>query len=97
LYKFRNRTPVETRKRLAQSLLMPIFDYLDVIYVNIDCESLKRLQIAQNRVIRYILDVNKRDHITPYYKYLNILKIKERHELHALYLTHRILNGFAPQ
>ena len=94
--KFRSQTPVETRKRLAVSLILPIFDYCDVVYVNINSENLSRLQVAQNRVIRYILDVNKWDHITPSYLSLNLLKIKERHELHALYMSHRILHGFAP-
>ena len=75
---------------------MPIFDYCDVIYVNMNCENLNRLQVAQNRVIRYIVDMNKRDRITPSYLSLNLLKIKERHELHALYLSHRILHGFGP-
>jgi hypothetical protein len=96
LYKFRTQTPVGTRKRLALSLIMPIFDYCDITYVNMNGENLNRLQLAQNRVVRYILDINKRDHITPFYLSLSLLKIKERHELHALHLSHSFLHGLNP-
>jgi hypothetical protein len=60
-----------------------------------DMERLNRLQVAQNRCIRYIYNIKKWDHVTPFYKKLELLKINDYHNLHILYLVHRILCGFA--
>jgi hypothetical protein len=96
LYKFRFNTPQNTRLRLVQSLILPLFDYCDMLLIGADTECINRLQVAQNNAIRYCLNINRRDHITPHYRNLKILKIKERIELHSLINTHKILHNYAP-
>ena len=96
LYKFRTNTPRETRLKLVKTLVMPIFDYCDFLYSDLDVDSLHRLQKAQNNAVRYICDVKRREHITPFYKKLGLLKIRERQELHSLVMTYKILHGYAP-
>lgn len=96
LYKFRFNTPQNTRVRLVQSLILPLFDYCDFLLTSADAECIFRLQVAQNNAIRYCLNINRRAHITPHYRNLTILKIKERIELHALTLTHKILHNYTP-
>ena len=91
LYKFQSVTPFETRHRLVNSLIMPHFDYCDIVYGDLNAECLSRLQKAQNRAVRYIFNVKNREHITPFYMKLSMLKIKERHDLHTLIMTFKIL------
>ena len=51
---------------------------------------------AQNSAIRYICNVKYREHITPFYIKLSMLKIKERHDMHSLVMTFKILKNYAP-
>ena len=96
LYKFQSVTPFETRHRLVNSLVMPHFDYCDIVYGDLNADCLSRLQKAQNRAVRYIFNVKHREHITPFYMKLSMLKIKERHDLHTLIMTYKILKNYAP-
>ena len=86
--KFKATTPVETRIRLVKSLILPHFDYCDFTFCDLDSDCMYRLQRAQNWAIRYIYNVNRRDHVTPLYKKLGVLKIKERRELNCLALVY---------
>ena len=96
LYKFQTNTPSETKLKLLKTLIMPIFDYCDFLFCDIDGDNLHRLQKSQNNAVRYVCNVKRRKHITPYYKKIGLLKIRERHELHSLVMTHKILHGYAP-
>ena len=96
LYKFQTNTPSETRLKLVNTLIMPIFDYCDFLFCDIDGDTLHHLQKSQNNAVRYVCNVKRREHITPYYKKIGLLKIRERHELHSLVMTHKILHGYAP-
>lgn len=46
--------------------------------------------------IRYILNVNKREHITPHRESLKLLKLFDRRTLHVANMVHKILNNEAP-
>ena len=96
LYKFRSITPIATRIRLVNSLILPLFDYSLVAYCNLDSSSIDRLQVAQNNCIRYIYNLKRRDRVSSYYTKLGWLKIKERQELQILIYCHKILHGYAP-
>jgi hypothetical protein len=97
LYKFRSQTPIETRKRLVSTLILPIFDYCLFVCCNMSDECVNRLQVAQNNAMRYIFSVKPREHISPYYIKLQWLKIKERINLQIYTMTHKILHGYAPE
>jgi hypothetical protein len=96
LYKFRAMTPIETRVRLVNTLLLPLFDYCIVICCNMDVAAINRLQVVQNNCLRYIFNIKRYEHITPYYCKLGWLKIRERIDMQILLYTHKILNGYAP-
>ena len=91
LYIHRPYTPIPARINLINTLIFPILDYCDVVYCDLSQECLNRLQVIQNDCIRYIYDVPKRGHVTPYYDSLKWLKIKQRHAYHILQLTHKVL------
>jgi hypothetical protein len=97
LYKFRPLTPEKTRIKLVNSLVLPIFDYCNYVYCNIDNTGLNRLQVALSNAVRYIYDVKSRDHITKYYIKFSWLKIRERRDISICAMVHKILNNCAPQ
>jgi hypothetical protein len=96
LEKFRNVTPEYIRIRLVKSLIIPLFDYCDIVYCNITAAQIEKLQVLQNNVIRYIYDVKRGDALSPLYKRCEILKIVDRRNLHILMQTHKILYQNCP-
>jgi hypothetical protein len=95
LYKFRSLTPHNTRVKLVNTLVLPIIDYFIAVYCNLSEEDINRLQVAKNNAVRYIFDVKRPEHITPYCSKSDWLKVTER-DLQICILTHKILHGYAP-
>jgi hypothetical protein len=93
---FRSATPLHTRKNFISSLILPIFDYCLYVCCNINNDSIARLQVAMNNCVRYIFNVKRRAHITPYNVKLGWLKICERRDLQIATMTHKILHGYGP-
>lgn len=100
LYPLKTVLPLNVKLQLYKSLILPIFDYMDIIYhnygthgSNADSEKLERLQ---NLCIRYISNVNRRDHITPYRNDLNLLKLYDRRTLHVASMINKIFYNEAP-
>jgi hypothetical protein len=92
----RAMTPVDTRIRLINTLVLPIFDYCAVVMCNINENLFDRLQIVQNNCVRYVFNLKRYDHVTPFHCKLGWLKIRERFDLQLLVMSHKILNGYTP-
>jgi hypothetical protein len=97
LYKFRSLTPFKTRIRLVNSLILPLYDYCNFVYCDINNSGLNRLQVSLNNAVRYIFDIKPREHITKYYIKLGWLKISERRDVGVCVMMHKILNNCAPE
>lgn len=87
---------LEIRKKLVSTLIFPIIDYAMVAYCDINSELTGKLQKAQNSCVRYIYNLRLFEHVTPYYKELKWLKIKERLELGILSLMFKVLKYGKP-
>lgn len=92
--------PSGIKLQLYKTLILPIFDYMDIVYHGYgvhgsggDSDKLERLQ---NMCIRFILNVNKRDHITPHRDSLKLIKLHDRRTMHVASTINKILNGDAP-
>lgn len=76
------------------------YGYISRVYHDFDVHGTKsnseKLERLQNTCIRYILNVKRRDHITPHRKQLNLLPLFDRRSLHILNMIHKILNNEAP-
>jgi hypothetical protein len=95
--KFRDVTPEKTRIQLVKSLIMPHFDYCDIVYCNISAEQIHKLQVLQNNAVRYIYDVKRGDRLNDFYKKCNMIKVEDRRNLHILTQTHKILYKNGPE
>lgn len=62
----RSSTPQHTRLLLARSLIIPLFDYGDILYSLISMKNLRKLQLAFNTVTRYVFNLGKFDHVSRY-------------------------------
>ena len=71
--RLKNIIPQPLKKYLVQSLLFPLFDYADSVYQDLTDESAYKLQKVQNSCVRFICNILKYDHISPYYNNLSLL------------------------
>lgn len=76
-----NFLPFKIRKTLVQSLVFPILEYASPVLCDISSTLNIRLQRVQNACLRFILNLRRDCHITPYYHQLNWLKLNDRRQL----------------
>ena len=95
--KLRNFLPIPTKIALVQALLLPILDYADSAYSNLNEALLDKLERLQNFCIRIIFGLRKYDHVSEFRTQLQWLPIRRRRDLHMLSLLYNILfNPLSP-
>ncbi len=90
--------PNGTKKTLCQSLVQSHRDYaISSWYAAMSQKAKNKLQIIQNKMVRFILDLGPRTHITTkHMSDLNILKIPGRVKQQRLNIIHKIFYNQAP-
>ena len=98
LYRNKNYLSLNARRILCNALIQPIFDYASCVwYFNLREATKKKLQIIQNRCIRFCLDMNSREHISnSTFRKINWLPVKHRVDQCALTCLFNTDKGFAP-
>ena len=65
LYRKKEYFETETKKMLCSTLLQSFFDYGNNVWYHGLCKQLKtKLQTCQNKMIRYVLNLQPRAHLT---------------------------------
>jgi Reverse transcriptase (RNA-dependent DNA polymerase) len=59
-------TPRHIRLKLCKSLILPLFYYGAVFCTNLREQDARRLEVAFNTCIRYVFNIRRFDHISPY-------------------------------
>ncbi len=90
--------PYSTKKTLCQSLVQSHLDYsLSSWYAAMTQKAKNKLQVIQNKITRFILDLGPRTHITTEHMAdLNTLKLPEKAKQLRLNTTHMIYFNEAP-
>ncbi len=93
LYRQARCFPTALKKTLCQSLAQSRIDYaISSWYAAMSQKAKSKLQIIQKKMVRFILDLGPRTHITnEHMSDLNILRIPGRVEQLRLSITHNIL------
>ena len=89
--------PLKIRKILVQSLVFPILEYSSPAMNDVSKTLNLKLQRTQNACVRFVLNVRRHEHITPYFKKLGWLKLKERRSLSTVELALRIVCNKSPK
>ena len=93
LKRLQNLLPFNTKITLVQTLLLPLFDYADVCFIDATEELLNKLERLQNLCLRFIFGLRKYDHVSQYRNELKWLPIRYRRDCHVLYLLYNIINN----
>ena len=80
LYRYKSMLKEQSRKILCSALIQCHFDYCcSSWYANLNKTQKKSLQVMQNKIIRFILDLGPRSHIsTIQFKRVNMLPVSYR-------------------
>lgn len=99
LYRYKFLLTSDIKWKLVNSLILSQVDYCSSVYYNyLNANMQNKLQIMQNSCLRFAFtNINYREHITPIYNSLHILKIVSRFELQFATLLYNILKTNTPQ
>ena len=97
LYRSKYLLPLKFRKMFANALMLPHFDYLDIIWSKTFQTKLKELDIVYKKVAKVALDVNVTESSIEVYKNMGWLPLHLRRQLHLSSYMYRILNEICPR
>lgn len=90
LSRIRSSITKGTALTLYKSMILTLFDYGSLFYSNTNASLISRLQILQNKGIRIICNLPKRENTDLLHKNLNLLFLSERRQLHLLLMAHHL-------
>jgi len=96
LKRFDNCFPFDVRVMLVKSLVFPHFDYCDIVINDMTVKLSEKLQRAQNYCLRYIFNIRRDEHITPFFRQLSLLKLAEKRKLKILSFLYNLLQTKTP-
>ena len=88
--------PYEARIIMITNVIISNIDYCNSVLICSPDNSLKPLQLVINKAVRFVFNLRKRTHITPYLKRLHILPIRYRINYKVCLISFRIINNTAP-
>ena len=96
MYKSKSLLPLNYRKMFANALILPVFDYLDIIYGRACKSRLSELDIIYKKVAKIALDVPKQESSLTVYKDMKWLPLHLRRQLHTSNYMFRIIKDCCP-
>ncbi len=99
MYRQEGCLPTATKKTLCLALTQCNFDYaVSSWYPSMSQTAKKKLQVVQNKIIRFMLNLGPRDHIgTEQLNTLGLLNVKDRTKQIRLHNAHKIYYEQAPK
>ncbi len=97
MYRSKGLLPLKYRKMFANALMLPHFDYLDIIWCRTFKNKLNDLDVMYKKVAKIALDVDVREASAKVYKDMSWLPLHLRRQLHLSTYMYRILNGTCPK
>ena len=99
LYRTTRNLDRKTKSMLTSALIQCHFDYGCAIwYSGLTCAYKKKLQVVQNKIIKFILDVPPRTHVgAPEFCSVHLLPVPLRVEQLKLNHMFNIMNGTSPE
>ena len=85
------------RTTLVRNLILSKLDYCNAILAIVPGYVIKKMQEVLNASVRFIFNVRKHEHITPYFRMAHFLPVKQRIHYKLCTLAFKIVNGHAPE
>ncbi len=92
----RNIVRIDTLKLMYNAIVLPHFDYADVVYDAASETNKSRLERLQTRAARLISGTGPRDSRNPLFKELGWLSLENSRFMHKCTMVFKCRNGLAP-
>lgn len=93
LYRFKCLLPEEARIRVIRSLVLSVFEYCFPVYGNsISKGDRDKIQKLQNTAVRFIYNLKKREHITPYRESARLAPMNISCKVQTCTLVHKTMS-----
>ena len=89
--------PLKLKLTLYNTLIVPVFNYADIIWGGCNKKQAKRLQVSQNFAVRSILGKGKYDSGKKALRELNMLNLEQRRVVHESVFAHKGLSDNLPK
>ena len=86
----------ESKICVVETYILALFNFGCPVLQNLSSKTAGKIQKLQNACIRFIFNLRKFDHLTPYFKKIKMLRMDDRRDIQSLTIVHNILNGRAP-
>ena len=96
MYKSKNLLPLKFRKMFANSLVLPYFDYLDIIWNKTAKTKLIELDVMYKKVAKIALDYDILESSKKVYQDMNWLPLHLRRQVHMTTYMYKIIHGLSP-
>ena len=96
MYRSKKLLPIKYRKMFANALMLPQFDYLDIIYNKAGKSKLNELDILYKKVAKITLDVPKYESSLNVYRDMKWLPLHLRRQAHMSAYMFRIIKDMSP-
>ena len=96
MYRCSSLLPVKQKKMFANALMLPNFDYLDIIYSKACKSKLNELDILYKKVAKIALGVPTSETSLKVYTEMKWLPLHLRRQLHLSAYMYRIINDQSP-
>ena len=96
LYRSKKLLPLKYRKMFINALMLPQFDYLDIIWCKTSKTNLKSLDVLYKKVAKIALDMDTREASIKVYCTMKWLPLHLRRQLHLSTYMYKILNNITP-
>ncbi len=96
LRSLRNLVPIHTLTPMYNAIVLPHFDYSDIVLDSRSAASKFKLQSLQTRAARLITGSGPRTSRNPMYKSLNWLSLQQRRDFHKCVMVYKCRNSLAP-
>ena len=93
VHRINKMLPISTRINLYNTIIVPNFDYGDVIFGGCSEKNTKRLQLVQNFAVKSITGNKKYDSASNSFKQLKFLNLKQRRKVHESVFIHKALTN----
>ena len=87
---------VPSKIKLIYNQIISCLDFCNILLLGASDKDIRPLKLMLNRAIRFVFSLGIRDHITPHYRSLGLLPIRERIIFKACIMAHKIFYNSAP-
>ena len=88
--------PTQTRIILVTNLILSNLDYCNSLLIGATNKDIKPLQRIVNRSVRFIFDLKRRTHVSPFAAKAHFLPIFYRIQFKVCLIAFKIINGMSP-